>query len=117
MKEADIVKVHIPQADGRAKFRPAVLLRELPEHGDYLLCGISSKTFHFIDGFDEIIYDNDSDFKQSNLITTSLIRLGFLAVAPVNTIAGSIGCISAERHQRLLSNLANYLTKNLNINP
>ncbi|MBI4649264.1 MAG: transcriptional regulator [Bacteroidia bacterium] len=111
MKEASIVKAAIPQADGKVKLRPALLLRKLHKFDDFLLCGISSKTEHYIDGFDEIIDENDSDFKESGLLQTSLIRLGFLAALPQNSILGSIGVISSERHKRLLHNLSNYLLK------
>jgi mRNA interferase MazF len=45
------------------------------------------------------------------LITTSVIRLGFLAVLPHKSIAGAIGEISVERHLRLLKTLSDYLVK------
>ena len=109
MKEADIVKAAIPQANGKIKLRPALLVCELPGFGDFLVCGISSKTQHCVLSFDEVIRDTDNDFKQSGLLQTSLIRLGFLAVLPLSSIAGSIGNISTERHQRLLFNLSEYL--------
>lgn len=47
----------------------------------------------------------------SGLDSDSLIRLGFLLVLPRQQIIGSIGEISTERHQRLLKNLSDYLTK------
>jgi len=36
MNEGDIVLAPVPQADGRIKNRPAVLLRRLPPFGDWL---------------------------------------------------------------------------------
>lgn len=65
--------------------------------------------------FDEIISITDSDFKSSALTKSSVIRLGFLAVISSKKIIGTIGSISEERHQRLLSNLSNYLVGNLKI--
>jgi hypothetical protein len=41
--------------------------------------------------------------------STSLIRLGFLAVLPASNFLGTIGSISGQRHQRLLSKLSEYL--------
>lgn len=43
MREGDIVLTPIAQADGRVKNRPAVLLREMPPFGDFLVCGVSSQ--------------------------------------------------------------------------
>ena len=111
MKEGSIVKAAIPQFDGKIKLRPAIILRKLQQFDDFILCGISTQTHHCIDGFDEIIEKNDNDFKQSGLLQTSLIRLGFLVALPQHCIMGSIGNISDERHNRLLHNLSNYLLK------
>ena len=111
MKEGDIILIPLPQADGRTKLRPALLLREMPAFKDFLVCGISTKLHHRIEHFDEIIAKEDSDFKQSGLIQPSLVRLGFLAIVPLNHIAGSIGNISSRRYQQLLQNLSHYLTK------
>ena len=111
MKLGDVIITPIPQADGRIKNRPAVLLCELPPFGDVLVCGISSQVQREVVGFDEIIQINDSDFDISGLKTDSLNRLGFLSVLPVKKIIGTIGSLSPERHRRLLQNLANHLLK------
>lgn len=110
MQEADVILTPIPQVDGSVKNRPAVVLRALPPFQDLLVCGISTQLRHEAKGFDEIIATGDNDYANSGLVATSLIRLGFLAVLPNSKIAGKIGSISAERHQRLLKNLSEYLS-------
>lgn len=109
MKEADIVLTPIPQADGKIKNRPVILLRELPPDRDFLVCGVSTQLHQQVQGFDDIISPSDPDFSATGLRSQSLIRLGFLAVLPRNQIIGSIGAISSERHQRLLKTLSDYL--------
>ena len=113
MKEADIVLTPLPQADGIAKNRPALLLRELPPFGDFLACGISTQLHQAVPEFDDIISGDDTDFPSSGLVADSVIRLGFLAVLPRQRILGSIGGIAAARHARLLRNLCGHLLSNL----
>lgn len=113
MKEADVVLTRLAQADGRMTNRPALLLRELPPFGDFLVCGISTQLRQAVPEFDEVIVGSDDDFAASGLVADSLFRLGFLAVLPRQRILGSIGKIAAERHARLLRNLSGYLTANL----
>lgn len=111
MKEGDIILAPVPQADGRVKNRPAIILRELPPYQDFLVCGVSTQLHQKVEDFDEIISPTDSDFSPSGLKSESLIRLGFLAVLPRSSAIGSIGSISSERHKRLLKTLSNYLVK------
>jgi mRNA interferase MazF len=112
MKEGDVILTPVPQADGKIKNRPAIILREMPPYHDLLVCGVSTQLHQQVEGFDEIILPSDNDFKLSGLLSASLIRLGFLAVLPKKSIVGSIGSISSERHQRLLKTLSNHLLKN-----
>lgn len=109
MQEADIVLTPLPQSDGIIKNRPVILLRELPPYKDFLVCGVSNQIQQAVPNFDQIISPSDPDFSGSGLRTTSLSRLGFLAVVPRRKIIGSIGSISLERHQRLLQTLSDYL--------
>jgi mRNA interferase MazF len=111
MKEGDVVLVAMPQADNIVKNRPVVFLREMRPFGDALVCGVSTQTKHMVADFDEIVSDKDGDFDSSGFVEPSLIRLGFLAVVPINKIAGSIGAISSARHRRLLEKLSGYLTQ------
>ena len=109
IKEGDVIVTPIPQADGKIKNRPAIILRELPLYRDYLVCGVSTQLHQYAKDFDEIISPTDADFVSSSVITKSVIRLGFLAVLPRSSIAGSIGEISPKRHKRLLKTLSDYL--------
>lgn len=109
MKEGDVVIVPLPQADGRIKHRPAIVLRTMPPFQDVLVCGVSTQLRQEARDFDEVISPGDPDFTSSGLIEESLIRLGFLVVIPPAKIAGSIGSISSERHKRLLQRLGQYL--------
>ena len=109
MKEGNVVVTPLPQSDGKIKNRPAVVLREMPLFGDFLVCGISTRVHQLAPDFDELLTDQDDDFQASGLIATSVIRLGFLAVLPRKNIVGSIGVISPERHRRLLEKLSAYL--------
>ncbi|MFK0734307.1 MAG: type II toxin-antitoxin system PemK/MazF family toxin [Gloeotrichia echinulata GP01] len=109
MKEGNIILTPIPQANGEIKNRPALILREMPKYQDFLVCGISTQLKQYIANFDEIILLGDDDFELSGLVNQSVIRLSFLTVISRNSIIGSIGAISAERHQKLLNNLSQYL--------
>lgn len=112
MKEGDVVLTTLPQADGKTKLRPVLLLRQLPPpYNDFLVCGISTQLHQMIKDFDEHISVGDDDFKISGLIQESIFRLSFLAVIPLNLIAGTIGRISEKRHQKILQRLSDYLLK------
>ena len=113
MKEGDIILTPLPQANGAAKNRPALLLRELPPFGDYLACGISTQLHQAVPEFDDVISKADADFSRSGLLATSVIRLGFLAVLPSRRIVGAIGRVAPERHARLLRTLSRHLVANL----
>ena len=109
MKEGDVIIVPMPQADGAVKNRPAVVLREMPPFRDVLVCGVSTQMHQAAKDFDEVISPSDADFGASGLKDESLIRLGFLVVAPRSKVVGSIGSIASERHKRLLQTLSDYL--------
>ncbi|MCD6586703.1 MAG: type II toxin-antitoxin system PemK/MazF family toxin [Desulfobacteraceae bacterium] len=113
MKEGDVILAQVPQVNGKLKNRPAIFLREMPPYNDLLVCGVSTQLHQYVMNFDDIISPADENFKLSGLQSKSLIRLGFLAVLPRNSVLGSIGSISSERHKRLLKNLCDYLLNNL----
>jgi len=113
MKEGDVILASITQADGNMKNRPVLILRIMPKYKDYLVCGISTQLNQYIKDFDEVISVQDSDFVTSGLVSSSVIRLGFLALLPKRKILGLIGSISSKRHQTLLRNLSSYLLKNV----
>lgn len=106
-----MILAELPQADGSAKNRPAVALREMRPYGDMLVCGVSTQLHQRVPDFDERIVRTDADFAESGLLADSIIRLGFLAVLPRQRILGSIGAISPERHRRLLRRLSAYLVE------
>jgi hypothetical protein len=54
MKEGDVVLTPIPQADSRVKYRPAIILREMPLYGALLVCGVSTQPHHYVQEFSEI---------------------------------------------------------------
>jgi len=109
MKGGDVALTLLPQADGKLKYRPVVVLCQLPPFGDLLVCGISTQLEHEVEGFDDAINPGDSDFKRTGLKAASLIRLGFLASLPLNRFAGSLGAISSKRHKGLLQRLGEFL--------
>jgi mRNA interferase MazF len=111
MKEGDILITSFPQADGKVKSRPALLLRKMPGYGDYLVCGISSQIHQYIEGFDNIISPEDDDYNETGLICKSVVRVGFLSVLPQQKIIGSIGSISSMRRMRIIKQLCDYLIK------
>ena len=113
MREGNIILTAITQADGILKNRPALVLREMPKYGDLLICGISTQVRQYIPNFDEIIRIEDPDFETSGLVRESLVRLAFLAIVKQTAVIGSIGSISNERHQKLLSNLSTYLIESI----
>jgi len=117
MKEADIILMPLPQADGMVKNRPALLLRELPPFGDFLACGISTQLRQAVPDFDEVIAAADGDFVSSGLLSESVVRLGFLAVLPRQRILGAIGQVAAARHARLLTKLSRHLVAHLGEGP
>jgi mRNA interferase MazF len=109
MTEGDVVLTPLPQADGRKKPRPAILLRQMPPFGDWLVCGVSTQLQHEVDGFDERIERANADYVMSGLKAPSLIRLGFLVVLPAGRLLGRLGSISSQRHQRLRQRLGAFL--------
>ena len=114
MKEAgQVVVFRFPQTDlEEGKLRPALLLGKLPgEYDDWLICMISSQTRQYISGFDEIIEENDTDFGESGLKITSVIRVGRLAVVSGEILIGAIGQVSSERLNRVKKHLSDWLSE------
>ena len=109
MRAGDIILIPLPQADGRIKNRPALLLKRMPPFGDWLVCGISSQLQQAVPAFDEIVARGDPDFPASGLVADSVIRIGFLAVVPSKEILGAIGAVAPDRHRRLLNHLSDFL--------
>ena len=65
------------------KYRPAIVLREMPiPYRDLLVCGVSTRLDQYVRGLDDMISPADADFVLSGLHSESLIRLSFLGVVP-----------------------------------
>jgi len=109
MKEGDIVKAALNQVDNKIKFRPVLLIKKMPPFDDWLVCGITSQTRNRVVNFDLLISEEDSDFKNTGLLKTSLIRVGFLATIPENIIEGAIGEINENKYYELINNLLAHL--------
>lgn len=78
MKQAgQVVLFGFPQADLEAgKLRPALLLGKLPsKYDDWLICMISGQTRQYINQFDELVQEDDSDFAESGLRKPVLFEL------------------------------------------
>lgn len=112
MKRAgQVVLFRFPQAElEQGKFRPALLLGQLPgEYDDWLICMISSQRRHYQPGFDEIVQEGDADFGESGLKVASVIRVGRLATVSGEVLLGAIGEISPQRLARIKKHLSDWL--------
>ncbi|MVM34100.1 type II toxin-antitoxin system PemK/MazF family toxin [Spirosoma sp. HMF4905] len=105
MKPGSIILIKLQQADGGPKQRPAIVLKQMPGYGDFLVCGISSRLQQTIPEFDEVLRSNSIN----GLKVTSVIRLGFLDVIPAKHIVEVIGRVPDVLYNSLLQRLADYL--------
>lgn len=109
LKSGDVALGVLPQVDGERKERPVVLLSNLPGHGDWLACGVSSRLWNFVEDFDEVIPADDPEFSDTGLKTAAVIRLGFLGVVPSSGIMGTLGQLWLDRTKRLIGRLCDHL--------
>ncbi len=111
IKEGQIVLFRFPQTDqstGRA--RPALVLRQLPgPYDDWMICMVSTQLSQQIEGHDEIIRPEDSDFTDSGLKAPSLFRISRLAVVEKSLLLGAIGEISSGRLSRIKTCLSRWI--------
>ena len=109
--EGQIVLFRFPQTDQQTgKLRPALVVRKLPgQYDDWLICMISSRLGQEISGFDEIITSDDTDFSDSGLKLSSLIRISRLAVVSGDILIGRIGQIDSRRLSRIKQKLSQWL--------
>ena len=111
MRESNVILVPLLQANEELKYRPAIVLREMPmPYRDLFVCGVSTRLNQYVEGLDDIISPADADFMSSGLRLESVIRLSFLGVIPRRLVRGVLGNISDERHKRLLQRLIDYLS-------
>lgn len=107
MREGELIIADLPVAGQGWKRRPALVLRQLPGYGDYLVCGLSTQLRQLIPGFGEELNPNAAN----GLARPSVIRLEFLFAVSEDDIAGTIGRIPDPLLQTLRQRLADHLTK------
>ena len=112
IQEGQIVLFAFPQANQTTgKLRPALVLRACPgPHDDWLICMISTQLRHEIPGVDEIVRATGSDFAQTGLKVTSVIRTTRLAIVAAEILQGTIGTIANERLDRIRRCLAAWVS-------
>ena len=112
MQAGEIVLVDFPFSNQQgSKLRPALVLARLPgEHEDFLVCMISTRVVNAVDNFDEMIMDHDSDFVETGLKSSSVIRLGRLHVVELPLVRGTIGAISQSRLDGIRVRLGSWLS-------
>ena len=110
-KSGQIVLFRFPRTNlSNGKLRPALLLGKVPgPFDDWLICMISSQIHQYVADFDDIVREGDSDFSQSGLKVTSVIRVGRLAVVDGQLLVGAIGEISEERLRRIKQRLSEWI--------
>jgi len=111
ISEGQIVLFRFPQTNqDEGKLRPALILRKLPgKFDDWLICMISSQLHQEIPSLVEIIYLEESDFIQSGLKQSSLIRVTRLAVVSEEILLGKLGVIDFNRLIKIKASLAQWL--------
>jgi mRNA interferase MazF len=113
ISEGLVVLVPFPQVEleFQGKIRPAIVIRRLPgEYDDWLICMVSSRLIQSLDGFDEVISNEDADFITSGLKVSSAIRVARLAVCHGSAMLGSIGRIDDTRLHRVRNRLRDWLS-------
>lgn len=110
-KSGQIALFEFPETDfSSVKLRPVLLLSPLPsDYDDWLICMISTKKHQYIEGLDEIITKEASDFPQSGLKAESIIRATRIAVVSGEILVGTIGEISQARLSQIKKNLAKWI--------
>jgi len=112
MKQAgQVVIFKFPQTNLEyRKPRPALLVAQLPgDYDDWLISMISSQTNQYIEGLDEIIGPDSSDFTKSGLKVESVIRVARIAVVSGEILMGTIGEITSERLKKIRNKLSNWI--------
>jgi mRNA interferase MazF len=109
--DGQIVLFRFSQTDQQAgKLRPALVIRKLPgQYDDWLICMISSQLTQEISGFDEVITPVDPDFRDSGLKSSSIVRIGRLAVVNGTILIGKIGQINEVRLSRIRKKLSEWI--------
>jgi mRNA interferase MazF len=109
--EGQITLFRFPQTDQQiGKLRLALIIRRLPgQHDDWLICMVSSQLDREIPGFDEVMTPDDSDFGESGLKLSSLIRISRVAVVNGDILIGKIGQVDSQRLSRIKKNISQWI--------
>lgn len=110
-RSGQIVLTQFPYTDlTGAKLRPVLLLRKASErHDDWLVCMVTSQVQQTEVNLDEQILSTDTDFADSGLKATSVLRLSRLAVLANELMVGSIGNISDDRLSKVRQRLSEWI--------
>lgn len=110
-KPGQVALVPFPRVDlTPGKPRPVLLLAAVPgPYDDWLVCMFSTRIRQYVEGFDELIAADASDYEQSGLKAPSVIRVGRLAVVADGMLLGSIGAIADKRLDRIRERLAAWI--------
>ena len=109
MKPGDAVRWAFVQGDGQRKFRPAIVLGEVPPYKDWLVCAVSAQGQREVKGLDLLIDEQHADFEPMGLRTSSLIRVAQLTTLPDKAIQGAVGQISPPTLELLKARLREWL--------
>jgi mRNA interferase MazF len=110
--EGDIFLLKFPHTNqSTGKRRPAVLLKKIPgQIGDWLVCMVSSRLHHEVQGVDMVVSADDEIFAQTGFRKDSLIRVTRLAVVDEAFIETHIGTLPHVELTALKGRLAGWLT-------
>ena len=111
MEEGTIIRIALPQADGKDKVRPALLLKIIPPFSDLLVCGLSTKLHNEIAGLDTRVDQSHPDFPTSGLKYPSLIRAAYLFTLSQGRNEGAIGFVSKDTFRQILKNLTSFILR------
>jgi len=112
IQDGQIVLFSFPQTDQVAgKLRPALVLRSMPgAHDDWLICMISTQLHQQVPEMDEVVRETDSDFPQTGLKATSLVRVTRIAVVSADILRGAIGVLAPDRLEHIRSRLGRWIS-------
>lgn len=114
IRDGQIVLFSFPQTDQvGGKLRPALVLRSMPgARNDWLICMVSTQLHQLVPELDEVVRNTDSDFPQTGLKATSLVRVTRIAVVSADLLRGAIGIIAPDRLERIRLRLGHWISGN-----
>ena len=112
ISEGDIFLFKFPLTNqSTGKHRPAVLLKKIPgQISDWLVCMVSSRLHHEVQGVDMVVWVDEEIFAQTGFRKDSLIRVTRLAVVDEAILETKIGNLPQDVLFSLKGRLAAWLT-------